>query len=196
LINWSKILLKKWIGSDFGPIHISKIKEAKMGILKKPYEITVWEDIWDSGKGKFIEQRIGIIGADSMQYQGRAIEPNLTRNANGTKKFTFKMYKHFIDNVTGETIDNPFSDWLVSERKVKLYYNSKWYDFIVKNISETTDKYLYSYQLEDALVQELSKNGFGVVLDDSNNNNSGNVQYLAEKVLEDTDWDVEAETFV
>ena len=97
-----------------------------MSILVKPYEISVWDDIWDStadsGKGKFIEKRLGIIGSNKMTYQGRVIEPTLTRNVNGTKRLSFKMYKHFIDNITGEKVGNPFSDWLISERKVKLKY--------------------------------------------------------------------------
>jgi hypothetical protein len=106
------------------------------------------------------------------------------------------MYKRFVDNVTGETITNPFSDWLVNERKIKLFYDEKWYDFIIKNITETSTNFLYSYQLEDALVQELSKNGFNVTLDAALMNNIGNAEHLAKFVLKETDWDVVSETFV
>jgi hypothetical protein len=127
-----------------------------MSILVKPYEISVWKDWWDStednGKGKFVEKRIGVIGSDKMIYQGRALEPTLTRNINGTKKLSFKMYKYFIDNITGEKITNEFSDWLISERKVKLLYEGKWFDFIIKDINENSSNYLYTYSLEDALV--------------------------------------------
>jgi hypothetical protein len=87
-----------------------------------------------------------------MIYQGRALEPTLTRNVNGVKKLSFKMYKHFIDNVTGEKVTNKFSDWLISERKVKLFYEEKWFDFIIKDINENSSNYLYTYSLEDALV--------------------------------------------
>jgi hypothetical protein len=114
------------------------------------------------------------------------------------------MYKHFTDPVTGEKVNNPFVDWLVSERKVKLRYGKdkngqdKWYDFIVKNIVENSENYLYTYQLEDALVQELAKNGFGVVLDVKKRNNMGTANELAARVLEETDWTVaeDSETFV
>jgi hypothetical protein len=75
------------------------------------------------------------------------------------------MYKKYLDPRTGERVDNVFSNHLFNERKVKLYYEDKWYDFIVKNIQETSTNFLYVYQLEDALVSELSKNGFGVILD-------------------------------
>lgn len=171
-----------------------------MSILKKPYEISVWQDIWQGDK--FCEQRLGIIGTDEMLYQGRAIEPNLVRNVNGTKKFSFKMYKHFIDTTTGEKVDNPFIEWLISERKIKLKYekdengNDIWYDFIIKDVIENSSNYLYTYQLEDALVQELSKNGFGMTLDEQLRNNMGNVEYLATETLKETDWEVESEVFV
>ena len=37
-----------------------------MSILKKPYEISVWEDEWEPSSGKFIEKRIFVIGSDKM----------------------------------------------------------------------------------------------------------------------------------
>jgi hypothetical protein len=65
------------------------------------------------------------------------------------------MYKSYIDITTGERINNLFSDWLINERKVKLKYGTyidengeekpRWYDFVVKNISETSVNYLYTY---------------------------------------------------
>jgi hypothetical protein len=165
-----------------------------MSILIKPYEISVWEDVLEDGV--LVEKRLGIIGSDKMISQSKAIDPCLLRNVNGTKKLTFQMYKRYIDNITGEWVVNPFSDWLINERKVKLKYDGKWYDFIVKDVTETSTNYLYSYQLEDALVQELSKNGFGVTLDAKLMNNIGNAKELSKYVLAETDWNVESETFV
>ena len=171
-----------------------------MSILKKPYEISVWEDEWEPGSGKFVEKRIFVIGSDKMADQSRALEPNLTKNANGTKKFSFKMYGRYIDNITGKEVVNPFVEKLLAERKVKLKVRTKgvdkWYDFIIKDVSENSSTYLYTYQLEDALVQELSKNGFGITLNADLQNNIGNAKELAEYTLRETDWDVESETFV
>jgi hypothetical protein len=100
-----------------------------------------------------------------MDSLNRALEPTLLRNVNGTKNLTFKMYKRYTDTITGEEVENPFCDWLINERKIKLKYNDIWYDFILKDVDENSSNYLYSYSLEDALVQELSKNGFGITLD-------------------------------
>jgi hypothetical protein len=55
------------------------------------------------------------------------------------------MYKHYIDETTGEKINNPFCEWLVSERKIKLEYDGDWHDFIIKTISESSANYLYTY---------------------------------------------------
>jgi hypothetical protein len=179
-----------------------------MSILKKPYEISVWEDEWDSVSGKFVEKRLGIIGSDKMAAQCRAIEPNLSRNINGVKKFSFKMYKIYVDTMTGEKTKNPFVDWLINERKVKLKYGTytdangetkdRWYDFVIKNVSESSSGHMCSYQLEDALVQELSKNGYGVTLDADLQNNLGNIEKLATFVMGDSNlgWSVEAEKIV
>jgi hypothetical protein len=122
-----------------------------MSGLNSSYEISVWLDKLGSD-GKFHEERICVIGSDSMLYQGRAIEPLLTRNINGEKKFSFKMYKQFIDDITGAKVDNPFSEYLINEAKIKLHYEDKWYDFYIKNVVENSSTYLYSYDLADASV--------------------------------------------
>ena len=165
-----------------------------MSNLTSTYEISTWVDVWDGSK--FVEQKECVIGSDTMLYQGRVIEPNFVRNVNGQKKLSFKMYKKFVDNITGEKVDNPFSNMLVNETKVKLHYEGKWYDFYVKNIVENSSTYLYTYQLEDVWVQELSKNGYGVTLDEEKRNNLGTVKTLAETVMEGTDWKVVSEAFV
>ena len=158
-----------------------------MSILVKPYEISIWRDEYDSD-GILREKKLGTIGTHTMDAQCRALNPNLVRNVNGTKKFSFKMYSQYIDNMTGEKVHNPYIDWLVSERKVKLHYDGKWYDFVIKNISENSATHLYTYQLEDAWVQELSKNGFGMVLDNQLRNNMGTANELAARALAETDW--------
>lgn len=164
-----------------------------MSKLISNYEISVWEDYFQDGK--FIEKKICVIGSDEMDYQGRAIEASFIKKANGEKKLTFSMYKRYIDNITGELVINPFCDFLVNERKVKLYYKEKWYDFVVKNVEENSSTYLYKYSLEDALVQELSKNGFDFVFDENAMNNLGTAKELGEKALVETDWEVESDFF-
>jgi hypothetical protein len=77
-----------------------------MSILKKPYTISVWDDVWNGER--FVERCLLTIGSDKMTFQGRAFEPNLSTNVNGVKKLTFKLYKQYIDTITGEKVENPF----------------------------------------------------------------------------------------
>ena len=167
-----------------------------MSILRKPYEISLWKDEWDSTDSKFKETRVMTIGSSDMEYQGRAIEPNLVRKTNGEVSFSFKMYYQFVDTMTGEDIHNPFVDHITNESKIKLNYNGEWFDLLVKNIVEDSATKSYSYQLVDQHMVELSKNGFNVELDSKLMNNLGTAEELATKVLADTDWEVESEHIV
>ena len=94
-----------------------------MSTLISNYEISIWDDVLVNGQ--FIEQKIMTIGADDMIYQGKVIEPNFSKKANGEKKLTFKMYSKFIDNISGQEVTNPFCEQLINERKVKLFYENK-----------------------------------------------------------------------
>lgn len=166
-----------------------------MSYLTKDYEISVWEDEW-SGTTGFTEKKLAVIGSNTMISQARVFSPQLTKNTNGTKTLTFKLYKKFIDNVTGEKVDNPFYDYLIAERKVKLKYKGEWHDFLVKNITENSADYLYTYQMEDAFVHELSRNGFDVVFDEKTNNNIGTARELGSTALQGTDWTVESDLII
>jgi hypothetical protein len=83
------------------------------------------------------------------------------------------MYKKYVDQISGEIVENPFSQYLVNERKIKLHYKEKEYDFIIKSIQEDSKNYLFTYTMEEALVQELSKNGFNITLSSAKKNNTG-----------------------
>lgn len=164
-----------------------------MSNLIKPYTISVWDDVWDEDTKSFKERKYAVIGSDTMQSQNAVIDPILSRNVNGTKRLTFQLCKRYKDSLTGEQITNPFADYLISERKIKLKYDNKWYDFIVKNINEDSSQYIYTYTCEDAHVVELSKNGFDVSLNSESANNSDTLGVLAARVMEGTDWDVISE---
>lgn len=166
---------------------------------KNKYEISLWEDklVPESGTGENIipehyeEEKICIIGSDNMTSQARVLEPKLVRNVNGTNKLTFKLYYTYIDNETGEKVQNPFISLLVNERKIKCKWEDHWYDFVIKNIQEDSNGKSISYTCEDLYINELSKTGFNLEFDQELNNNQGTAQELAEKVLEGTDWVVD-----
>ena len=162
-----------------------------MSNLTRSYRLSIWDDVWNPTTSRFEEKEFCIIGSDTMQSQNKASKVRLVRNVNGEKKLSFEMCSQYIDSETGEKVINPFVKELIAERKVKLEYDNNWYDFIIKDISENSSTYVNTYSLEDAIVQELSKNGFGVTLDADLMNNIGDAKTLAETVLKETDWIVE-----
>lgn len=158
-----------------------------MSILKKPYEIFIWE-----GDGEN-EQIIATIGSNTMESQAKAFSPSFKRNINGSKELTFKMYYRYIDNTTGEWVENFFVPLLKNESRIGLNYEGKRYDFIIKNISEQKSNYTFSYQATDLYINELSKNGYGVTLDVELENNTDTVVNLAKTVLDGSGWEVDEE---
>ncbi len=166
------------------------------------YEISVWEDYFVPASGSteshYEERKLCVIGSNTMTDGSRALEPNLVLNVNGTHTLTFKLYLSYIDTITGERIDNPFVKLLVNERKVKTYWdngqedtNDKWYDLVVKDISEDSDSNTVTYTCEDLFINELGKSGFELNFSDEANNNQGTIYELATAVLDGTDWQLD-----
>ena len=184
-----------------------------MDIIKKPYEVSLWEDILtfkyqdgseteekiENGHGPVVaqyykERLLCIIGSDTMNTPVRAVQPKLVSNVNGENTLTFNMYSHYYDSEQEEFFDNPFVGLLVNERKVKLRYgalgaeDTKWYDLIIKNIQESSDNKTYTYTAKNLFINELSKSGFNLEFHQDLENNMGNIEYLAEEVLRESDW--------
>ena len=179
-----------------------------MSIIKNPYEISVWKDVLmyvgtpRDGKTSptsnindltaveyqyYTEERLAIIGSDTMTSPMRAVNPILKKNINGVETLTFDMYYQYEDVETGEIVHNPLIDFVIDERKIKLKYEDKWYDFIVKKDDEKGREYKYSYTCNGLAANELGKTGFSIELDTELENNIGTVQQLAEEVLKGSD---------
>lgn len=156
--------------------------------MKSKYEISIWSDVYDSDLNRFIEEKIIVIGSDTMTSESRAREPKLVNNINGTNNFTFNLYYRYIDTRTGEEVQNPYVSLLVNERKIKVFWKDEWYDFLVKQIKEDQVNHVFSYVCEDSYITELSRNGFELQFDTKLENNIGTAPELIERVLENTDW--------
>lgn len=170
--------------------------------LKKPYEISIWkdklvDDETESGEepsSYFDEEMVAIIGSDGMTSPNRAYSPTLTKNVNGETTLTFSMLHRYFDNDLGEEVFNPLTKYMVNERKVKLHYDGKWYDFIVKNCEESSDSNTFQYTCTDLWVNELSKTGYNVELAQELANNQGTIFELAQGVVKSTDWEIVTNT--
>ena len=127
------------------------------------YEISIWEDY--EKDGLFSERKIATISSDTMTGQMKASSPRITTNINGTKTLSFSLRKNYFDNETGEKVENPFIQYLTNERKIKLYWRNNWYDFLIKEISESSNQSLFEYSCESLYITELGKNGFNLEFD-------------------------------
>ena len=159
--------------------------------LIKPYEISVWEDklIQNGADYEFVENKLAVIGSDTMTGLNRVYDPVFNKKTNGERTLSFSLrYKYFDPYIGNDDIVNPFADLLVNERKVKLHYDDQWYEFIIKDHSESSDGLEWTYTCTDAFVLELSKNGYNITFDSELNNNQGTAAELAKETLKDTDW--------
>lgn len=163
--------------------------------LIKPYELSIWEDRLitseDNTTKYFQEFKIAVLGSDTMTSPQKAMNPVLTENVNGEKTLTFSLAYKYFDPFLGERIENPLWKYLVNERKIKLFYNNKWYDFVIKTREESSEDNVFNYTARELFTIELGKVGYNITLDQSLNNNQGTITELAEKVLEDTDWQLD-----
>lgn len=168
---------------------------------KNKYEISLWEDILKEEvkdvNGEVIvpahyeEEKICVIGSSSMTSPSRAVEPRLVQNVNGTNTLTFKLFYTYIDNETGEKVQNPYISLMVNERKVKCFWEDDWYDFVVKGIQEDSAGKSITYTCSDIFINELSKTGFNLEFNADLNNNQGTAKELAAEVLKGTDWTID-----
>lgn len=168
-----------------------------MAILRKPYEISVWEDeLIPEANGKpsyYKENKIMVIGTDEMTSPNKAFSPVLMKNVNGEVTLTFSMAYKYFDPASDSEVINPFIGYLINERKIKLFYDDEWYDFIIVDHQEDSESMVWQYTAKDALVNELSKNGYNIEFNTELGNNQGTAIELAKATLKNTDWQVDEE---
>ena len=160
-----------------------------MSIIKKPYELSIWiEKLNENGTKDEIKG--AIIGAHDMEYPGRATNIVLKRELKGTNTLTFQMPDCYFDSLIGDYIRNDFIDSLIPERKIKLFYDNQWFEFFIKKISEKKvfKSYMKSYTCEDAFIDELSRNGYGLTFDEDLYNNVEEKCIFTEETLDGSLW--------
>lgn len=160
-----------------------------MAMIKHPYELSVWKERLNGTNSK-IEEKGVIIGAHDMTYLGKATSLVLTRKFNGTNTLTFQMPDKYFDPVKGDYVHNELIDVLYTESKVKLFYKNRWYEFFVKKTDEKKmfKSYMVSFTCNDAFIDELSRNGYGITFDTDLYNNVKEIGDFSEETLEDSIW--------
>ena len=188
-----------------------------MDIFKKPYELSLWEDVLtfiyedefesegeiinDHGKvvtQYYQERKICIIGSNTMDTPIRAINGKLNQKISGENVLTFELYSHYYDEDSEELLPNPYTGLIFNERKVKLRTGSdgsaetKWYDLVIKDIQKDSERKVYTYTAKDLFINELSKSGFNLEFNIELGNNTKTLGEFAEEVLSESDWKLES----
>lgn len=156
----------------------------------KSYEISLWKDTYDENKKYYKEEKIMVIGSNTMKTSNRAFSPVLKQNLNGETTLEFSLSYQIYNEFTNVKTINPFIPLLINERKVKLKYGDEWFDFIIKDKQESSEN-TFTYTCIDANILELSKRGYNVELSTELKNNQGTVIELGKEVVKDSNWSID-----
>lgn len=170
-----------------------------MDLKKKPYKIEVWEDKWIEASldspaaikkqgGYWEEIRSVRIGDSNIKSFGSAFDPLLKREVSGEITLEFSIYGYYYEE--GEKVRNFLVPFLFNEAKIKLQYDGDWYDFIVKEMTESHESkgLIYRVRCEYLPMVELSKNGWNLSFSLEQENCIGTIDYFANIILDGTDW--------
>lgn len=164
-----------------------------MSYNEKKYELSLWDDVIIDGISS--EKKLCIIASDTMSSPAKAFNITLNKKTNGERTLNFSICAKYYDQGIQDYVVNPYLSLLTNERKVKLRKNEKgkvkWYDFIIKQVSEDSSNFTYTYTAKDQHIQELAKSGFELEFDKELQNNTGTKEELAREILKGTDWEVE-----
>lgn len=184
--------------------------------MKQPkYEISVWEDIisndtftsqisginksgseWSQGNditktlNLLKERKVAVIGKNDTTNQLYAYDISFKQNINGTSTLTFSMFTKYLPNGEKELKDNPLALLLKNETKIKLFFQENWYDLIVQQIEADKSNKTIRCTATDLYIEELLKNGYNISYNLDVGNSVGNIYELAEKAVENTDWEI------
>ena len=151
------------------------------------------EGINKSNKITYLQDyKVFVFGSNNFSDKSAAQEIQLKRSAKEIDTLTFSLYDNYFDREANSYINNPFIPYLKNESKLRLKYDDKWYDFTITNIQEDLMvNHKINYTAKDSNVLELSKIGFNKTFNTDLDNNIGTIGELAEKTLENLDWELD-----
>lgn len=164
--------------------------------MKKNYQILLCEDFYDASTETFIDKRVCEIASSKSSFSGQAYNIEFYTKIDGTHELSFELPRYYLDEETGKKVSNELVELLVNKCKLELLLEGKSFFFV---INERKDEhgdgvFSYSYSCTDAYIEELSKNGYGLVFSDEvEGNGLGTIHQLAAEVVKDTDWEYKEE---
>lgn len=141
----------------------------------------------------FDEEKVATIWTPNNLTYNRAYNIELSEKMNNITTLSFYMQSDYYDEY-GNNVHNLFTDhlsnYLTNQKKLKLCYKKKWYDFIIVDVDENSNDHSFKYTAYEQCAYELGKIGFNLTLNEELNNNMGTVDELAAQVVKDVNWQV------
>jgi len=152
------------------------------------YELSLWRIVLQNTASPFSEEKIGIIGSNTLIDPCHAFNIKLNMKINGEKTLNFSIAYNYSDPISNTIMQNPWISYMIPEQIVKCYWRNDWYEFIIKDVNVDSSKKIYNITCKDRFVQELSRSGYHIILDNELQNGSGTIDELISVVLKGTDW--------
>ena len=159
-----------------------------MAIQKHKYELSIWDkELTNEGIKEYKQQ---IIGADDMSHLGQATNIHFKKMLNGTHILTFQMPSMFFNSEKGDYVQNELIENLFNEQRIKLNFRDKWYELVIKDISESKNykSIMKNFSCSDGYIDELSRTGYEIILDPELNNSVEEIHSFMEPTLKNSVW--------
>lgn len=183
-----------------------------------PHELSIWQDIREEGSAFFSEHKLAILSSNTMDSPYKAYNATLKEKINGQRDLVFSIAYKIFNEETKQLEDNPLFNLIKNENVIKLRRgkpyeftgesasdieafllekdkDDKWLDFFVKSIDKDSSTYIATVTATEAYITELGRNGWSLLLNEELDNNLGTLNHLGNKILENTDWEVDDNSY-
>lgn len=167
--------------------------------MRKNYQILLCESFYENGT--FIEKPVCEVGSSTSTFSGQAFNVEFYTKIDGTHELTFNLPRYYFDEYTGERVKNGLVELIVNKSrleltKIKRDGEIQTFYLVVNNRKDKEEKGVFSYEYScgDAYIEELAKNGYGVVFDDDvEGNGLGDIHHFSNKIAENSGWEYDQE---
>lgn len=167
--------------------------------MRKNYQILLCESFYEDGT--FIEKPVCEVGSSTSTFSGQAFNIEFYTKIDGTHELTFNLPRYYYDEYTGKRVKNGLVELIVNKSrleltKVKRDGETQTFYLVVNNRKDKEEKGVFSYEYScgDAYIEELAKNGYGVVFDDDvEGNGLGDIHHFSREIAKDSGWEYDEE---
>ena len=163
--------------------------------MRKNYQILLCESFYENET--FIEKPVCEVGSSTSTFSGQAYGVEFYTKIDGTHELTFNLPRYYYDEYSGKRVKNDLVELIVNKSRLEVTKTdrdgkTKTFYMIVNSRKDKEEKGVFSYEYScgDAYIEELGKNGYGVVFDDDvEGNGLGDIHHFAREVEKSSGWE-------